>query len=132
MNINRHFQSMRVSMVLALALSCASVGTANALTPSAVPLANIDVALSNVVLTISAEFPTADTASYGVIGTAGNPDTRVYDSTKTYYGYFAPTKCYTYSTTNTYFSPVTCSSTTPKGNFLTGLRCRFSISFARL
>ena len=122
MNRNRHFQSMQASMVLALALSCASVGTANALTPSDVPLANIDVALSNVVLALSVEFPTGDTASYG--NNNGGASTSTYSSATTYYGYFEPTKCYTYVTgspvtnNNNYFQQATCSSTTTKGNFL--------------
>ena len=98
---------------------------AAAVVPSQTPLANIDRALANVVLTISAEFPTADTSSYGAVGSLGNPDTTVYDSTKTYYGYFNSDMCYTYVTitpvtdTNTYFQQTPCvSGITPKGNFL--------------
>ncbi len=97
---------------------------ATTITPSNVPLANIDRALSNLVLTLSAEFPTADTSAYGTIGTNNNPDTRVYNPANTYYGYFNPAACYQYVTatpitsTNTYFKPATCTTTTPKGNFL--------------
>lgn len=89
------------------------IANAAAPVPSNTPLQNIDRALSNVVLTLSAEFPTADTASYGVTGYSPT-----YIAASTYYGYFDPTKCYSYNTTTTYFSQTTCTATTPKGNFL--------------
>lgn len=116
MSRNQHLQSMGASMALALVLSCASVGTANAFTPGDVPLANIDVALSNVVLALSVEFPTGDTSSYG--NKNGGLDSSVYDSATTYYGYFDPDKCYSYDASNLYFKQATCASTTTKGNFL--------------
>lgn len=102
------------SLVTALQVCCAtSTALADGVVPSNVPLANIDVAPSNVVLALSVEFPTADTASYGVAGYSPT-----YNSTQTYYGYFDPAKCYLYSSTNRYFSPATCTASTPKGNFL--------------
>lgn len=108
----------RVAIVALSAWLQCGIAHAAAIVPSNMPLSNIDRALSNVVLTISAEFPTADTSSYGAIGSNGNPDTSTYNSATTYYGYFNPAKCYAYSTTDTYFSQATCTSTTPKGNFL--------------
>jgi len=118
-----HIYKTPSQMLAYIAVTLATIGlysmaNATGITPSNTPLANIDRALSNLVLTISAEFPTADTSSYGTIGSSGNPDTTSYNPAIIYYGYFNPAKCYTYSTTNTYFSQATCTTGTPKGNFL--------------
>ncbi|MFZ6759151.1 pilus assembly protein [Undibacterium sp. Ji50W] len=96
------------------ALAAAS-GAAN-VTPSKMPLENIDRALSNVVFALSVEFPTGDAASYAAANAASSSST--YDPTATYYGYFDSAKCYSYSTTNLYFSPTACVTGTFKGNLL--------------
>ena len=95
------------------------ISLAASLVPSNMPLANIDRALSNVVLTISGEFPTADTSSYGTTGYGVNPNTTIYVPTIIYYGYFDPGKCYEYDTTFLYFKAAPCNpGITPRGNFL--------------
>ncbi len=109
----------RISSFVIIAFISLPISLAAPLVPSNMPLANIDRALSNVALTISAEFPTADTSSYGTTGSGVNPSTTSYYPTITYLGYFDPAKCYTYSASDTYFSPAPCASgVTPKGNFL--------------
>jgi type IV pilus assembly protein PilY1 len=86
---------------------------ASPVVPSTVPLANIDVVPSNVVLALSVEFPTGDTSSYLKSSPTYAP------ATTYYYGYFDPTKCYSYDASNLYFVPAGCiAGTTPKGNFL--------------
>jgi type IV pilus assembly protein PilY1 len=93
---------------------------APALTPSPIPLANIDRALSNVALSLSVEFPTGDTSSYG--NHNGGLFSSTYDGTKTYYGYFDPTKCYIYNVSDVangpYFVAQACGTGYFKGNFL--------------
>jgi type IV pilus assembly protein PilY1 len=125
-NLRRIF-SNRTLIALSFWFSFGSALATTTITPSNMPLANIDRALSNVALTISAEFPTADTSAYGTVGSNNNPSTQVYNSSTTYYGYFNPAACYQYVTptpptaitnSNTYFQPTTCTTTTPKGNFL--------------
>lgn len=109
----------RISICLIILCTHLPIADAAPIVPSNMPLANIDRALSNVVLTISGEFPTADTSSYGTTGTGVNPSTTNYVSTTTYYGYFDPSKCYEYDTSLLYFKPATCNpGITPRGNFL--------------
>ena len=94
--------------------------TAPALTPSPIPLANIDRALANVALSLSVEFPTGDTSSYG--NANGGLFSSTYDTTKTYYGYFDPTKCYTYNVSDVingpYYVANACGAGYFSGNFL--------------
>ena len=96
------------------ALTAAS--SAAGITPSKMPLENIDRALSNVVLALSVEFPTGDAASYAAANAASSSPT--YSSATTYYGYFDPLKCYSYSAVTFYFSPTACINGTFKGNLL--------------
>ncbi len=105
------FRKVNIGRFLLVILAVCSTFQAGAapVVPSPIPLANIDTAPTNVALALSVEFPTGDTTTYA---------TSAYVSTKTYLGYFDPAKCYSYNTTNLYFSPTTCSSSTPKGNFL--------------
>ncbi|MES2072679.1 MAG: PilC/PilY family type IV pilus protein [Pseudomonadota bacterium] len=90
---------------------------ATVIVPSNMPLENIDRALSNVVLALSVEFPTGDTASYAN-GNGGGSASATYSSATTFYGYFDPVKCYSYSASSLYFSPVACAAGTFKGNLL--------------
>lgn len=102
MNFSRIFSSLAISALCSW-LPCAAVHAA-AIVPSQTPLANIDRALSNVLLDLSVEFPTGDQNSYNPINSPYAPaDTLV----TTFYGYFDPVKCYAYDATNLYFYPVT-------------------------
>lgn len=104
-----------VVAALSAALLVSLPATAAPLVPATVPLSNIDVVPADLMLALSVEFPTGDTTSY----LRSDP---TYSAAKTYYGYFDPAKCYSYSTTNSYFSPqASCTSDTPKGNFLNWL-----------
>lgn len=124
MSAKKNFRPVLTHLLLTAFVAWGQSAEVNAaaFAPSNVPLANIDTALSNVALALSVEFPTADTASYRnnniTTTNACGTDWGNYCSTQTYYGYFDPVKCYSYDTVALYFSPATCTSATPKGNFL--------------
>lgn len=136
MNPKMNFSRMRSGLaIFALCswLPCAVVHAVPPV-PSQTPLANIDRALSNVVLDLSVEFPTGDQVSYK------GAYARATSNADTFYGYFDPFKCYAYHATNLYFYPVAaftaghpsdaaadpavtyqaviCSGTNISGNFL--------------
>ena len=56
----------------------------------------------NVLFSLSVEFPTANTAAY--------QGSNNYTTDQTYLGIFDPGKCYSYSTSNAYFSPATMAT----------------------
>ncbi|MBK6999898.1 MAG: hypothetical protein IPH35_08005 [Rhodoferax sp.] len=88
-------------MVLAVGLSLAAV--ANAFTPSTQPPETTAVP-GNLLLALSVEFPTGLQESYS--------GSNAYAYATKYDGYFDNRKCYTYSTTNEVFTPVSKMSTT--------------------
>ncbi len=83
---------------------------------SDVPVFSASSVPANLMLTLSVEFPTGTVAAY--------TDSNGYNKNNTYLGYFDPAKCYTYSVTDTYFSPAgftasgNCTATQFNGNFL--------------
>lgn len=75
-------------------------------------LANVPIPASqeavpaNVMLALSVEFPTAQShANFSSALAANSTSDSLFEKTRKYLGYFDPTKCYTYDTTNTYFKP---------------------------
>ncbi len=84
----------------ALTLLAAFAGSSGAFTPSQQPADTVAVP-GNVVLALSVEFPTATQASY--------PST-TYSFTIRYEGYFDNRKCYSYSTANEVFTPISAQN----------------------
>ncbi|KAB2968919.1 PilC/PilY family type IV pilus protein [Zoogloea sp.] len=83
-----------------------------------IPLADAPISASqegvpaNVMMALSVEFPTAQShanfssGGYGVAGLPANSQTDPYfEPTRRYLGYFDPSKCYLYDSTNNYFYP---------------------------
>ena len=88
-----------VQLVAVFAMAALSIAT-HAFTPSQQPPDTVAVP-GNVVLALSVEFPTATQASY---------TTKFYNQQIRYEGYFDNRKCYSYSTANEVFTPVSAQN----------------------
>lgn len=102
-----------IATLTAIGLSIALPAAAGTLTQT--PLTLVNRVPSNVLFSLSVEFPTANTAAY--------QDSNGYTASKTYRGLFDSEKCYDYSTADGRFNPVAQASSHActghwSGNFL--------------
>ncbi len=102
-----------IATLTAIGLSIALPATAGTLTQT--PLTLVNRVPSNVLFSLSVEFPTANTAAY--------QDSNGYTASKTYRGLFDSEKCYDYSVADGRFNPASLASSHVcsghwSGNFL--------------
>lgn len=108
--MSRNLKSLPLGLA---ALVCALPALGGTLSDS--PLFLQSAVPPNVLFSLSVEYPTANTAAY--------QGTNDYSGTNTYLGLFDPDKCYTYNSTNNWFSPAAQASNHAcsgqwSGNFL--------------